>query len=77
MNNIQKLAANGNKNHRIFAATVVDLMNSQGFSDGCTAPSMKWTETVMSSSITSSESRISKIHSTSCFVWNAERRLTQ
>ena len=31
MNNIQKLAANGNKNHRIFAATVVDLMNSQGF----------------------------------------------
>lgn len=31
MNNIQNLAANGNKNHRIFAATVVDLMNSQGF----------------------------------------------
>ena len=31
MNNIQKLATNGNKNHRIFAATVVDLMNSQGF----------------------------------------------
>ena len=31
MNNIQKLAANGNKNHRIFAATIVDLMNSQGF----------------------------------------------
>ena len=31
MNNIQNLAANGNKNYRIFAATVVDLMNSQGF----------------------------------------------
>ena len=31
MNNIQKLAANGNKNHRIFAATVIDLMNSRGF----------------------------------------------
>ena len=31
MNNIQKLAAEGNKNHRIFAATVVDLMHSQGF----------------------------------------------
>ena len=31
MTNIQKLAAEGNKNHRIFAATVVDLMNSQGF----------------------------------------------
>ena len=31
MSNIQKLAANGNKNHRLFAATIVDLMNSQGF----------------------------------------------
>ncbi len=31
MTNIQKLAAEGNKNHRIFAATVVDLMNLQGF----------------------------------------------
>ena len=31
MNNIQRLAAEGNKNHRIFAATVVDLMQSQGF----------------------------------------------
>lgn len=31
MNNIQKLAADGNKNHRIFAAAIVDLMNSQGF----------------------------------------------
>ncbi len=31
MNNIQKLAAEGNKNHRIFAATVIDLMHSQGF----------------------------------------------
>lgn len=31
MNNIQKLAANGNRNHRIFAATIVDLKNSQGF----------------------------------------------
>ena len=31
MTNIQKLAAEGNKNHRIFVATVVDLMNSQGF----------------------------------------------
>ena len=31
MTNIQKLAAEGNKNHRIFAATIVDLMNSQGF----------------------------------------------
>ena len=30
MTNIQKLAAEGNKNHRIFAATIVDLMNSQG-----------------------------------------------
>lgn len=31
MNNIQKLAAEGNKNHRIFATTVIDLMQSQGF----------------------------------------------
>ncbi|MCM1440797.1 MAG: hypothetical protein NC131_16585 [Roseburia sp.] len=31
MSNIQKLAEQGNKNHRLFAATVVDLMNSQGF----------------------------------------------
>lgn len=31
MSNIQKLAANGNKNHRLFAATIVDLMHSQGF----------------------------------------------
>lgn len=31
MSNIQKLATTGNKNHRLFAATVVDLMNSQGF----------------------------------------------
>lgn len=31
MNNIQRLAADGNKNHRLFAATIVDLMNSQGF----------------------------------------------
>lgn len=31
MNNIQKLIAEGNKNHRIFAATVIDLMHSQGF----------------------------------------------
>lgn len=33
MSNIQKLVAMGNKNHRLFAATVVDLMNSQGFYD--------------------------------------------
>ncbi len=31
MSNIQRLAAEGNKNHRLFAATIVDLMNSQGF----------------------------------------------
>lgn len=31
MSNIQKLAVNGNKNHRLFAAAIVDLMNSQGF----------------------------------------------
>ena len=31
MNNIQKLAAEGSKNPRIFAATVIDLMHSQGF----------------------------------------------
>ena len=31
MSNIQRLAAEGGKNHRIFAATIVDLMNSQGF----------------------------------------------
>lgn len=31
MTNIQKLAAEGNKSHRIFAATIIDLMNSQGF----------------------------------------------
>ncbi len=30
MTNIQRLAKDGNKNHRIFAATIVDLMNSQG-----------------------------------------------
>ncbi len=33
MSNIQRLAAEGGKNHRIFAATVVDLMHSQGFYD--------------------------------------------
>lgn len=77
MNNIQKLAANGNKNHRIFAATVVDLMNSQGFYGRLYRSVNEMAETVMSSSITSSESRISKIRSTSCFGWNAERRLTQ
>lgn len=31
MNNIQRLAAEGNKHHRIFAATIADLMQSQGF----------------------------------------------
>lgn len=31
MSNIQKLAATGNKSHKLFAATIVDLMNSQGF----------------------------------------------
>ena len=31
MTNIQRLAAEGTKNHRIFAATVIDLMLSQGF----------------------------------------------
>lgn len=31
MTNIQKLAAEGDKSHRIFAATIVELMNSQGF----------------------------------------------
>ncbi len=31
MSNIQRLAAEGEKSHRIFAATIVDLMNSQGF----------------------------------------------
>ncbi|MCM1220786.1 MAG: hypothetical protein NC548_40475 [Lachnospiraceae bacterium] len=30
MSNIQKLAAEGGRNHRIFAATIVDLMSSQG-----------------------------------------------
>lgn len=45
MTNIQKLAAEGNKNHRIFAATVVDLMNSKDFTVGFTAPSTNWTTT--------------------------------
>ena len=31
MNNIQKLAATGNTNHKLFAATVTSLMKSQGF----------------------------------------------
>lgn len=31
MSNIQRLAATGEKNHRLFASTIVDLMNSQGF----------------------------------------------
>ncbi len=31
MSNIQRLAAEGNKSHRLFASTIVDLMNSQGF----------------------------------------------
>ena len=31
MSNIQRLAATGDKNHRLFASTIVDLMNSQGF----------------------------------------------
>ena len=31
MSNIQRLAENGNKNHRLFASTIIELMNSQGF----------------------------------------------
>ena len=31
MNNIQRLAEEGNKNHKIFASTIIDLMTSQGF----------------------------------------------
>ena len=31
MNNIQRLAAEGNNSHHIFAATIIDLMQSQGF----------------------------------------------
>ncbi len=31
MSNIQRLAAEGNKSHKLFASTIVDLMNSQGF----------------------------------------------
>ena len=31
MSNIQRLAADGNKNHKLFAATIIDLMHSQGF----------------------------------------------
>jgi len=31
MSNIQRLAADGNKSHKLFAATIIDLMNSQGF----------------------------------------------
>ncbi len=31
MSNIQRLAAEGEKSHRIFTATIVDLMYSQGF----------------------------------------------
>lgn len=31
MSNIQRLAATGEKSHRLFASTIVDLMNSQGF----------------------------------------------
>lgn len=30
MSNIQKLATEGKKNHRIFVDIIVDLMNSQG-----------------------------------------------
>ena len=31
MSNIQRLVATGEKSHRLFASTIVDLMNSQGF----------------------------------------------
>ncbi len=31
MSNIQRLAAEGSKSHKLFASTIVDLMNSQGF----------------------------------------------
>ncbi len=31
MSNIQRLAAEGNKSHKLFVSTIVDLMNSQGF----------------------------------------------
>ncbi len=31
MSNIQRLAAEDNKSHKLFASTIVDLMNSQGF----------------------------------------------
>lgn len=31
MSNIQRLAATSEKSHRLFASTIVDLMNSQGF----------------------------------------------
>lgn len=31
MSNIQRLAVEGGKNHRLFASTIVDIMYSQGF----------------------------------------------
>ena len=31
MSNIQRLAENDNKNHRLFASTIIELMHSQGF----------------------------------------------
>lgn len=31
MSNIQRLVMEGNRNHRLFGATIVDLKNSQGF----------------------------------------------
>ena len=52
MNNIQRLAQEGNKNHRIFTATVIDLMQSQGFYGRCSALSTKWTSKTIRSSMT-------------------------
>lgn len=31
LNNIQKLALNGNKNHKLFARTIVELKQARGF----------------------------------------------
>ena len=72
MNNIQRLAQEGNKNHRIFAATIVDLMQSQGFYGRLYRSVNEMDEQNYSQLYDLLERRTSKTRSTSCSGWSAK-----
>ena len=71
MSNIQKLAANGNKNHRLFAATIVDLMHSQGFYGRLYRAVNEMDDIDYSTLYSELEINISTIRLTSYFGWSA------